>query len=196
MTGLRLAGWGRRAAALVLDWLLLIAVIVAVGAWTFSVVQAAAFLFTIFVLPSVYQWLMIGRSGQTLGKMALGVRVVRGEDAGRVGYARAAGRAASAWVLGFLVLPLWLAYLWPLWDRRNQTLYDKLVNTIVVRVTSCGISERLTGNRALPGCRGGIRPGPTAIAPSQVVGARYISPYGNVTSRRFKGTLREATLEA
>jgi hypothetical protein len=29
---------------------------------------------------------------------------------------------------------LLLAYLWPLWDKRNQTLYDKIVSTIVVRV--------------------------------------------------------------
>ena len=34
----------------------------------------------------------------------------------------------------FFLLPLVLAYLWPLWDKRNQTLDDKMVNTIVVRV--------------------------------------------------------------
>jgi uncharacterized RDD family membrane protein YckC len=31
------------------------------------------------------------------------------------------------------LLPLLLAYLWPIWDRRNQTLYDKMAGTIVVR---------------------------------------------------------------
>jgi len=36
-------------------------------------------------------------------------------------------------VLGFFALPLLVAYLWPLWERK-QTLYDKMVNTIVVRV--------------------------------------------------------------
>ena len=48
-------------------------------------------------------------------------------------YARAPGRVASVWLLAILWLPLLLAYLWPLWDARNQTLYDKLAGTIVVR---------------------------------------------------------------
>jgi uncharacterized RDD family membrane protein YckC len=40
------------------------------------------------------------------------------------------GRRAAALLLDSLRL----AYLWPLWDRRNQTLYDKMVDTVVVRV--------------------------------------------------------------
>jgi len=144
LSGLRLAGWGRRASALLVDWLLLIAVIVAIAVWTLTTtdpvtdepgdVQAVVLFLALLFLPSTYQWLMVGTWGQTLGKMALGARVVRGEDAGRVGYARSCGRVASAWVLGVFVFPLLLAYLWPLWDKRNQTLYDKMVNTIVVRV--------------------------------------------------------------
>ena len=146
VTGLRLASWGRRGLAFLLDWLILIGVMVAVGVWAFATAdpvtdvpgaaEAFVFFLAILVLPSVYQWLMVGRWGQTLGKMALGVRVVRAEDASRVAYARSAGRVASAWLLGIFTLPLLLAYLWPLWDRRNQTLYDKMVNTIVVRVES------------------------------------------------------------
>ncbi len=96
--------------------------------------DSALFTSALLLFPFLYQWLMVGRWGQTLGKMALGIRVVRAEDAGPVGYARAAGRVAAVWLLGIFVLPLLLAYLWPLWDRRNQTLYDKLASTIVVRV--------------------------------------------------------------
>jgi hypothetical protein len=39
-----------------------------------------------------------------------------------------------------IVGPIWyviwalLDYLWPLWDGRNQTLHDKVANSIVVRV--------------------------------------------------------------
>ena len=61
--------------------------------------------------PSLYAWLMVGAWGQTLGKMAVGVRVVRSADAGRVSYLRALGRAASTWLLGLLFLPILLAYL-------------------------------------------------------------------------------------
>ena len=87
-----------------------------------------------FLGPSLYAWLMVGAWGQTLGKMAVGVKVVQSSDAGRVSYLRSLGRAASTWLLGVLFLPILLAYLWPLWDRRNQTLYDKMAGTIVVRV--------------------------------------------------------------
>ncbi|MBA3433620.1 MAG: RDD family protein [Actinobacteria bacterium] len=133
----RLAGWGRRAAALVLDSLLIVVFIFVTSIWAFATADLAAgtlLLFVLFLFPWLYQWLMVGRWGQTLGKMALGTRVVRASDCGRVGYARAAGRAASVWVLGIFGLPLLLAYLWPLWDERNQTLYDKMAGTIVVRV--------------------------------------------------------------
>ena len=44
----------------------------------------------------------------------------------------ALGRVAS--IGGLFVLPLLLAYLRPLWDKRNQTLYDTMADTVVVRV--------------------------------------------------------------
>ena len=138
MREVQLASWGRRAAAFLLDWLLLITVFVATSVLASATASLgpleAVWGLEILFLPSLYQWLMVGAWGQTLGKMALRVRVVRGEDAGPVGYPRALGRVASAWALGFFVVPLLLAYLWPLWDKRNQTLYDKIVSTIVVRV--------------------------------------------------------------
>lgn len=129
-TELPFASWGRRAAASVLDWILVAVALTVMPAWG---VVFGTFL-GLLLLPILYQWLMVGAWGQTLGKMALGVRVVRAAGAGRVGYPRALGRVACICVLGLLVLPLLLAYLWPLWDQRNQTLYDKMVGTVVVRV--------------------------------------------------------------
>jgi uncharacterized RDD family membrane protein YckC len=127
---LRPASWGRRAAALLLD---LLVVTFAVGV-LLGVGQSLTVFWAIVLLPALYHWLMVGAWGQTVGKMALGVRVVRATDSAPVGYARALGRVASWLVLGIFVLPLLLAYLWPLWDRRNQTLYDKMVDTVVVKV--------------------------------------------------------------
>lgn len=54
-----------------------------------------------------------------------------------LGYSRAFARA-------YLTLVLWarcavpgiLDGLWPLWDSRRQALHDKVVRTIVVRVTT------------------------------------------------------------
>ena len=139
-----LASWGRRAGGWFVDLLVYLVAFVATfvfalatedrGTGEFSSIAALLMFVVWFLGPSLYTWLMVGAWGQTLGKMAVGVKVVRSSDSGRVSYLRALGRAASTWLLGLLFLPILLAYLWPLWDRRNQTLYDKMAGTIVVRV--------------------------------------------------------------
>jgi len=142
-TGARLAGWGRRAGALLLDSLIYILSLIpaiALGIATEDPVteepgEIAVWILVVqlFLVPIVYGWLAVGRFGATLGKHIVGIRVRRSEDAGRVGYARALGRVASVLFLSFCSLPLLVSYLWPLWDRRNQTLHDKMASTIVVR---------------------------------------------------------------
>ena len=144
MTGAPLASWGRRAGGWFLDLLVYIVAFVVTFVLSLATEDpdtgevssvAALLIFVVWFLgPSLYAWLMVGAWGQTLGKMAVGVKVVQSTDAGRVSYLRSLGRAASTWLLGVLFLPILLAYLWPLWDRRNQTLYDKMAGTIVVRV--------------------------------------------------------------
>jgi uncharacterized RDD family membrane protein YckC len=138
-----LASWGRRAAAYFLDVIILIVSFIPTGIWALStedpvtgeISDSSALVLglQIIVLPSLYGWLMLGAWGQTLGKMALGIAVRRGEDAAQIGFARALGRVASLVLLGILTIPALLSYLWPLWNGRNQTLHDKMANTIVVR---------------------------------------------------------------
>ena len=144
VTGAPLASWGRRAGGWFLDLLVYIVAFVVTFVLSLATEDpdtgevssiAALLIFVVWFLgPSLYAWLMVGAWGQTLGKMAVGVKVVQSADAGRVSYLRSLGRAASTWLLGVLFLPILLAYLWPLWDRRNQTLYDKMAGTIVVCV--------------------------------------------------------------
>lgn len=129
VTGAPLASWGIRALGWVIDLLAYIGMWITVA--FFPLDDGLISVFVVFA-PSVYQWLMIGRWGQTLGQMAVGIRVVRSEDVVAVSYLRSLGRAASVWALGLVLLPLLLAYLWPLWDRRNQTIYDKMASTIVI----------------------------------------------------------------
>jgi uncharacterized RDD family membrane protein YckC len=79
------------------------------------------------------------RNGQTLGKQALGIRVVR--DIGQpFEYGSALMREFVVkyllfGVVGgfFLAIPPLLNVLWPLWDNENQALHDKIVNTHVVQ---------------------------------------------------------------
>ena len=93
-----------------------------------------AYLLTL-VVPFIYFTVMHGReSGQTLGKRWVGIRVADGATGRSIGYGRAFGRYAITVVFGIFVIPALLDYLWPLWDRKNQALHDKVVGSVVVRV--------------------------------------------------------------
>lgn len=70
------------------------------------------------------------RRGQTPGKMLVGTRVVDEANGTAIGYRRALGRRL-VYLLGGL--PLYLGWLWCLWDRRNQTWHDKAAGSVVVR---------------------------------------------------------------
>ena len=71
---------------------------------------------------------MLALRGQTLGKMALGLRV-SGPDGGKPAFWRAALRET----IGKLVssYALCLVHLWMLWDRQQQTWHDKMAQTHV-----------------------------------------------------------------
>jgi len=77
-----------------------------------------------------YSMLEGGPKGQTLGKSALGLRVVdatTGQPG--IGAGRACGRYFAKFLSGIV---LGLGYLWMLWDPRKQTWHDKLVGSVVV----------------------------------------------------------------
>ena len=70
-----------------------------------------------------------GPAGQTVGKLALGIRVVRKEpDFGPLGWGTALYRNLCRILSG---LACFLGYLWMLWDPEKMTWHDKLSNTIV-----------------------------------------------------------------
>jgi uncharacterized RDD family membrane protein YckC len=71
-----------------------------------------------------------GATGQSLGKQALGIRLVAAGTGRPVGFGRAVGRQL-AHLLD--LLPLGVGYLWPLWDRQRQTFADKACATLVVQ---------------------------------------------------------------
>jgi len=140
-----LAGWGRRLGAYLLD-----AIVIAVPLIAIVVIAllagdpedasdeswgAVGIAYLLWILaPFVYFTVMHGRaSGQTLGKRWLGIRVAEDRSGGSIGYGRAFGRYAITVVFGIFVIPAILDYLWPLWDKKNQTLHDKVVGSVVVK---------------------------------------------------------------
>jgi uncharacterized RDD family membrane protein YckC len=74
-----------------------------------------------------------GSSGQTLGKRALGIRVIDLGGGGSIGYGRAFIRYIGRFVSGIVLL---LGYLWMLWDKEKQTWHDKFANSVVVPVSA------------------------------------------------------------
>ena len=82
------------------------------------------------------QFVRQGRTGQSLGKKALGLALVSIERQGPCGGWRVLAREAIASGLGGVSLGLFhlLDVLWPLWDRQGQRIVDKMLGTCVVPV--------------------------------------------------------------
>jgi uncharacterized RDD family membrane protein YckC len=76
-------------------------------------------------------------AGQTLGKRALGIRVISFADGGPIGYGRAFIRWIGRFVSAFVFL---LGYLWMLWDKERQTWHDKFANAVVVPTSAYPVS--------------------------------------------------------
>jgi uncharacterized RDD family membrane protein YckC len=98
------------------------------------------------VLPLVFVvWntgIRQGRTGASLGKSVLGLRLVRAGSQAPVTVGPALLRQLCH------LLEFGIGWLWPIWDARRQTFADKIVGTVVV---------------ALPGpapADGGGRPAP------------------------------------
>jgi uncharacterized RDD family membrane protein YckC len=86
-----------------------------------------------------------GQRGQTVGMRAVGVRVVRDGTMDVLGYGMALARAVVEQVfrlLGSAIIFLGIVWLldmlWPLWDKKRQTLHDKVVSTVVIRTRNPG----------------------------------------------------------
>jgi uncharacterized RDD family membrane protein YckC len=89
-----------------------------------------SFVLRIAAAAIYYSLLEGGPKGQTVGKSALGLRVV---DATSMQPGIGGGRACGRYFAKFLSgIALALGYLWMLWDPRKQTWHDKLASTVVV----------------------------------------------------------------
>ena len=119
------AGFWRRFGALLLDGIALGIVTGILAA--FMSRNAANGISTLIGL--LYFAYFEGTSGQTLGKKALGIRVIDFKAGGSIGFGRALiryiGRIVST-------IPLLLGYFWMIWDKEKQTWHDKFAGSVVV----------------------------------------------------------------
>ena len=129
------AGFWQRAAASLIDWLIIIVILMPLLIVVFGMRELS-------LDPAEHSWdllvpLVIGAAvvgfwrycGATPGKVALGVRIVDARDGSAPSTARLVVR-----LLAYLVsaIPLYLGFLWIGIDRRKQGWHDKIARTIVI----------------------------------------------------------------
>ena len=140
----QLASWGRRLAALLVDVVVLgLAITTALFAAGMPADELrdrvengeTLLVVVLFLIPeAIYYTWMVGSRSQTVGKMVLGIKVVDAESRAPIGYLRAFRRWLSTAALRALFwIPTIVDHLWPLRDRRNQALHDKVARSVVVR---------------------------------------------------------------
>lgn len=137
-----LAPMWRRVVAQVIDQLIVllpvVAVAVGLGVRDVDDITDHAFAINVAVIATAfaYEFLMIGAWGRTLGKFALGTRVVRIDTGGQVLWYSSAIRALVPLAAGVIpgigqILSL-LVYVRAFLDPRNQGWHDRAAGTIVV----------------------------------------------------------------
>ncbi len=78
----------------------------------------------------IWQLVVQGQTGQTIGKEAVKIRLVAEATGQPVGPGLSIGRQ---FVHVLDSIPCFVGYLWPLWDVKKQTFADKLLHTVVVQ---------------------------------------------------------------
>jgi uncharacterized RDD family membrane protein YckC len=119
------ASFGRRLVAAIIDGILL----GVVGGIFYAISRTLGYVVQILLTVAYLTYLEGGASGQTVGKKAMGIRVVDFQTGGPIGYPRAFIRWIGRYVSAIACL---LGYFWMLWDREKQTWHDKFANDVVV----------------------------------------------------------------
>ena len=86
----------------------------------------------LFLLPVIFfiwnVFLRQGKTGYTLGKGILGMKLIHEADGQPIG----AGMAFVRQLCHILDAFCYIGYLWPLWDAKRQTFADKIIKTVVI----------------------------------------------------------------
>ena len=123
------AGFWRRFAAKFIDGIIL-GIVNFILAIIFKHAVGLYYALSIIIDWGYYTYFEVS-SGQTLGKMALGIRVIDFQRGGSIGYGRAFIRQIAQ-ILS--TIPLFLGYFWMLWDKEKQCWHDKIAGSVVVPV--------------------------------------------------------------
>ncbi|MFJ8844024.1 RDD family protein [Streptomyces cyaneofuscatus] len=130
-----LAHWGLRAGGLIIDgliigtpYLLLVGIGGAMGDAAGGILALLGFL--VMIGLTLWQLYQEGTTGQTIGKKAVGIRVLREADGRPLGFGMAFVRRLAHFLDS---VACYIGWLWPLWDEKKQTFADKVCSSVVIR---------------------------------------------------------------
>jgi uncharacterized RDD family membrane protein YckC len=122
------ANWGQRVGAYLIDYVPIFVVELIAGISRNPVIWLLA------IVASIAWWIynrciQAGRTGQSLGKRTLGLRLISENTGEPIG----AGMAFARDICHILdSLACYIGWLFPLWDAKRQTFADKIISTVVV----------------------------------------------------------------
>lgn len=122
------ANWGQRVGAYLIDYVPIFVLEM------IAVVSRNAIIWFVFLLVSLGWWIynrciQAGRTGQSLGKKTLHLRLISEKTGEPIG----AGMAFARDICHILdSLACYIGWLFPLWDAKRQTFADKIISTVVI----------------------------------------------------------------
>jgi uncharacterized RDD family membrane protein YckC len=133
------ASWIYRVLAYIVDGLVaapfgILAAVVGMGTDEATGLPTINAFYYIFILLAVViqgynRWFLQGKTGQSWGKKALGLKLIDEASGQPIG----AGKAFLRDLCHLVDSICLIGYLFPLWDAKKQTIADKIVTTIVVK---------------------------------------------------------------
>lgn len=157
----RFANYGSRAAAYIIDFLILWGValtsfligLAMLFAETSRPIGVILLIAAIIWVPAGAIWNHIirqGTSGQTFGKSRMGIKLIRVDTELPIGVGLAIVRVLADWFFSaitggiFLIVDL----LFPAFDKRRQRIIDKMLNTVVIDISEVSLSSSSPGHGA------------------------------------------------
>lgn len=129
-----LAHWGLRLGGFIIDGLILMVpyMVAIIGGGVGDAVGAvlAVIGFVAMIAVALWQCYQEGTTGQTVGKKAVGIRLLREADGRPLGFGMAFVRRLAHFLDS---VACYIGWLWPLWDSKKQTFADKVCSSVVVK---------------------------------------------------------------
>ncbi|MFB6905916.1 RDD family protein [Streptomyces bacillaris] len=131
----QLAHWGLRAGGLIIDGLVIglpYGILVGIGGAMGDAAGGVIALLGVLLMIGLAIWQLYqeGTTGQTIGKKAVGIRLLREADGRPLGFGMAFVRRLAHFLDS---IACYIGWLWPLWDEKKQTFADKVCSSVVVK---------------------------------------------------------------